>query len=91
MSQLIVDKSDPAMAEMVAGWEDGGVYRIEIANATQVGTKGNLVTFNVNEVSDYGDAEPAAESEETPLPEEGGDVAGAKPLDKVPIAGPVEV
>lgn len=90
MSQLIVDKSDPAMAEMVAGWKDGASYRIDISNATQVGTKGNLVTLNVNAVSDYGDAEPADESEEAEIGEDTGGVAGTKPLDRIPIAGPGE-
>lgn len=87
MSQLILDTSDPAVAEMVAQWEEGGVYRIEL-NATQGPTKGSLVSFDVQEITDYGDA---AASEEAPLPEGEGDMGGAKPLDKVPIAGPPAV
>lgn len=90
MSQLILDTSDPAVAEMVAQWEEGGVYSIEL-NITQGPTKGSLVRFDVNEVTNYGDAEPAAASEEAPIGEDTGGVAGAKPLDRVPITGPGEV
>ncbi len=76
MSQLILDTSDPAVAEMVAAWEEGGVYRIELT-ATQGKTTGSLVPFEVNEITDYGDAE-AVEAEV--LTEEGnGGLAGAGP------------
>ena len=87
MSQLILDTSDPAVAEMVSQWEEGGTYRIELT-VVQGPTKGSLVPFTVEEVTDYGDAGESAEVEEAPFEEEAGDVVGNRAqIDKVPIPG----
>lgn len=62
MSQLILDTSDPAVAEMISGWQEGGKYRIELT-ATQGKASGSLVAFEVNEITDYGDPEEPVEAE----------------------------
>lgn len=58
--KLILDLSKPEVAEMVAGWVDGGRYRIELDPAVQIGIKGNLAEFDVEGITDYGDSNNAA-------------------------------
>jgi hypothetical protein len=84
--KLILDTSDPAVAEMIAGWEEGGVYRIELM-ATQGPAKGSLVEFDVDEITDYGDATESAEPIAEPaLSEDGGGVVGNRAqIEKIPI------
>lgn len=85
MSQLILDSSDPAVAQMVAGWKEGGVYRLEV-RATQGKTDGSLIPFAINEITDYGQPEGAPEEaaadEIEPVALAGG-VGGGQPAAKV--------
>lgn len=59
MSQLILDTSDPEVSEIVSQWEEGGRYRIEL-EVVQGPSKGALVPFNVEAITDYGDSNNAA-------------------------------
>lgn len=58
--KIILDTANPAVAEMISGWQEGGVYRMEVI-ATEGPTNGSLVEFDINEITDYGDAEGGAE------------------------------
>lgn len=73
MSKLILDLSSPDVAAMVSEWQEGGRYQVELL-VTQGPTKGNLVEFDVEEITDYGDSEEveeveSEEGEEAPVPE----------------------
>lgn len=86
MSQLILDTTDPAVSEVVSQWQAGGTYRIELI-ITQGESKGALVPFTVDEITDYGD--PESDEEESPMPEEeGGPVGNRAQISKVPIPSP---
>lgn len=58
-NQLTLDVTDPDVSEMVANWEDGGKYTVELA-ITQVSNDGTTFTATVDEVMDYGEGEAAA-------------------------------
>lgn len=63
-SKLILDKSDPGVAEMVAAWKDGGTYKAEVEfrqDASSANTTDNTVTAIVNM------SEEAPEEEEKPM------------------------
>lgn len=89
MSQFIADLSNPAVAEMVGQWEEGGTYRIEMV-VTQGPTKGSLVSFDVTEITDYGDAAESSDEapiEPAPLEDAGGMVGNRAQIEKIPVAG----
>lgn len=50
-SKLILDRSDIGVEELVAGWKDGGVYRVEL-EITQDSSSPNTADYTVNEVVD---------------------------------------
>lgn len=68
-SQLNLDRSDPGVDELCAGWEDGGSYRCTI-NITQVKSSPSMNTFDVTEImpeettndTDTAPQEPAPEA-----------------------------
>lgn len=67
-SKLILDKSDEGVAEMVAAWKDGGVYRVEIEftqDSNSPNTTDNTVT-SVTNLSDGSEEEVAEPMEEVP-------------------------
>lgn len=67
-SFLILDKSDPGVAEMVAAWKDGGSYKAEVEftqDANSPNTTNNTVTAIVN-LSE--DVEEEAEEDAEPAP-----------------------
>lgn len=79
-SKLILDKSDPGVAEMVSAWKDGASYKAEVdftQDSNSPNTTDNTVTAIVNLSKD--------KEEET---EEVEEVAEA-PVKKVPKGGMV--
>lgn len=65
--QIKFDPNDPAVKEMISQWQDGGKYYVTL-NVTQ--DSGATGDFTVDEVVDYGEAEPMeAETEEAPVEE----------------------
>lgn len=62
-AQLVLDRSDPEVAEILDQWQEGGQYRIELT-ITQGPTTGTETTFSVDGITDYGDAMPAEEAGE---------------------------
>lgn len=73
-AQLVLDRSDPEVAEILDQWQEGGQYRIELT-VTQGPTTGTETTFNVDGITDYGDAMPA----EGPGEESGEPPKGSRP------------
>lgn len=68
-AQLILDRSDPEVAAILDQWQEGGQYRIELT-VTQGPTTGTETAFQVDGITDYGDAM---------APEETGEEAGEPP------------
>lgn len=61
-SKLILDKSDPGVAEMVAQWKDGGTYKAEV-EFVQDASGGNTTDNTVIGIVNLGE-EPEEEVEE---------------------------
>lgn len=80
MITIIMDRSDPTVAEMISGWKEGGSYRAEINNMIQGPTNGNLVHFTADEVLDYGDSTDG-ESEDALIQEEGRGMVRDRPVE----------
>lgn len=64
-STLVLDTSDPAVAEVVSQWEEGGRYSIQltVVQGPTDPAGGTEVPFVVEEITDYGDANPPVEEE----------------------------
>lgn len=60
--QIKFDPNDPAVKEMISQWQDGGKYYVTL-NVTQ--DSGATGDFTVDEVVDYGEAEPMEPETET--------------------------
>lgn len=69
-SNLILDRSDAGVDEMVSKWKDGGEYRVEL-KIVQDSSSPNLARYTVNEVMDLSavpEVEPTEETAEEPAP-----------------------
>jgi hypothetical protein len=64
-SSLILDKSQPELAKLVAGWKDGGEYTLEV-KVRQVASDDAATTLRVLEV--MSDDAPEEESEPVKKP-----------------------
>lgn len=68
-SNLILDRSDPGIDELVAGWKDGGDYEVRI-KIHQDKSSASVGSYTVNEVVDESPESEVeeSESEEMPMP-----------------------
>lgn len=55
MTEITLDKSDPAVSELIGGWQDGQTYYIQLK---QVKTDGTKVTFQATDETQEEEAEP---------------------------------
>lgn len=80
-SVLILDKSDPGVAEMVAKWKDGGSYKAEI-QFTQDSSSGNNTNNTVTAIVNTTEGEEAEEVEESeePAPKKAPKSSGMVPM-----------
>jgi hypothetical protein len=62
MSTLTLDRSDPAVDEMVSAWKNGGQYQV-LLRVQQIGSDPKMATFHVAEVQNETEGETSAEDE----------------------------
>jgi hypothetical protein len=76
-SQLILDRTDPGIDEMVGEWKNGGEYELSV-KVRQVGTDPKTATFEVIETTDETSDESSdmPEDGETPETPEDGPMGG---------------
>lgn len=60
MTEITLDKSDPAVSQLIGGWQDGQTYYLTLK---QVKTDGTKVVFQATDETQEEDSEPD-ESEE---------------------------
>lgn len=77
MTDITLDKSDPAVAQLIGSWQDGQTYYIQLK---QVKTDGTKVTFQATDETEEEDAEPdegeTSETKEAPSGKGEGDNMG---------------
>lgn len=67
-SVLLLDRSEPAVNDLVAAWTNGGEYTLQV-KVKQVTADDAKATFDVLEVTDMSTGEPEVEEEaEAPAP-----------------------
>lgn len=67
-TEITLDKSDPAINDLIGGWQDGETYTISLK---QVSTEGTKVTFQATDQSEEEQAEQdddISENTKTPPP-----------------------
>lgn len=69
-SQLILDRADPGIDQIVSKWENGQSYPIPIGQMTQVASDPKRAIFDIVSVEseEAPNAEAAVEAEEPPAP-----------------------
>lgn len=73
-STLNLDLADPEVAEVVSQWREGGRYFITL-EVVQGPTEGTMVSFPVDDITDYGPSTPEVEEEAAPGPKKQPDPA----------------
>lgn len=77
MAEITLDKSDPEVADMVDGWQDGGKYELKVTQITSDDTTITLSMDSAEPAEEPAAEEPAAEPPPAALPEK---VMGGKKM-----------